>query len=83
MYRKAHSGGGYDAAGRIDPQYDGADREGADGPSYVETVLFGRRRLSAGSTASQPFKTPPQPDLTAKAQLVRQASRKGTKPCAS
>ena len=83
MDRKAHPGGGYDAAS--DPPHDGPDRDAAAGPSYVETVLFGRRRVatSAGSPAFQPFKTHPQPHVTAAGELVLHASKKGTEPCAS
>ena len=85
MYRKAHPGGGYDAASRIDPPHDGQDRAAAAGPSYVEAVLFGRRRMAsrAQSPAFQPCKTHPQPHLTAGGELVLHASKKGTEPCAS
>jgi hypothetical protein len=85
MYRKAHPGGGHDAASRIGPPHDGPDRDAAAGPSYVEAVLFGRRRMMSGaqSPAFQPCKTHPQPQVTAEGEPVLHASKKGTEPCAS
>jgi hypothetical protein len=87
MHRKTLTATGHAAGDHATRPFDQPlkedDRE--DGPSYVEAVLFGRRRAppSADLREREPFKPRVRPHMTAAGEFAPRKNRKGTNPCAS